>query len=162
MQSLIFYIIALSLLLLSLIKDRQKTLLVLKKTVKGFLKLLPQMTFILLIVGLSLAIISPETILSLLGQNSGIKGIAIAISTGALSLLPSFIAFPLGATLLEQGAGLMQVAGLISALMGIGILTFSMEKRYFGLTFAIYRNAGSLIMTILFVAAIGLIMGTNL
>lgn len=123
------------------------------------MKLLPQMTFILLLVGISLTLLSPQTISAVIGDDSGITGVILAIGTGAISLLPSFIAFPLGATLLEQGAGIAQVAGFISALMGVGIVTFSMEKKFFGTRFALFRNGGSLIMTIIFVVVISLFMG---
>ena len=103
--------------------------------------------------------ITPELISKYLGSSSGLLGILIGITTGAVSLLPAFIAFPLGATILDHGAGITQVAGFISALMGIGILTFSMEKKFFGLRFAVLRNTSSLLATILFVAAIALIGG---
>jgi len=162
LESIIFYTVSGVLLIFSIIKDKKKTLMALKKTVKGFSKLLPQMIFILLLVGLSLSVLSPESISGLIGSSSGIAGIFIGILTGAISLLPSFIAFPLGATLLEQGAGLLQVAGFISALMGIGILTFPMEKKYFGTSFAIYRNVGSLIMTLMFISFIALFIGVSL
>ncbi len=160
MYFIVFYSIATVLLILSLLRSREKTLISLKKTLKGILRLLPQMSFIILLIGLSLAVISPESISSMLGSSSGLKGILIAIGVGSVSFLPSFIAFPLGATLLEQGAGIVQIAGFISSLMGIGIVTFSMEKDFFGTPFAVYRNLGSLIMTIIFIALIaGLLTG---
>lgn len=154
MESILFYSIALILLLISFFQDREKTKKALMKTLKGIQKLLPQMSFILIIIGLSMSLISPERISGIIGNESGVGGVALSIATGAVSLLPAFITFPLGAALLEQGAGLLQVAGFISALMGIGILTFSMEKKYFGQSFAIYRNVGSLVMTVLFVAVL--------
>lgn len=159
MDSKIFYVTAVILLILSIVKDRQKSLRAIKKTVKALFKLLPQMSFILLLLGLGLTILSPESISGLLGSSSGILGVIIALFAGAVTLLPSFIAFPLGATLLDQGAGIVQVGAFISALMGIGIMTFPMEKKFFGIHFAIYRNAGSLIMTILFALALSLFMG---
>jgi uncharacterized membrane protein YraQ (UPF0718 family) len=117
------------------------------------------MSFILIVIGLSLSMLSTETISEIIGENSGIAGIAMAIATGAVTLVPSVIAFPLGATLLDQGAGLLQIAGFLAALMGIGIVTFPMEKQFFGTEFALYRNIGTLVMTITFVLAISVLMG---
>lgn len=162
MEFVIFYLVAIVILIVSIIRDRSKTLLALKKTIKGIQKLMPQMTFILLLIGISLTIISPEMISASIGKSSGIMGLILSILAGAISFLPSFIAFPLGATLLEQGAGLPQVAGFVSSLMGIGIITLSMEKKFFGIHFAIYRNLGSLIMTIIFVTAIWMFTGVRL
>jgi len=158
----IFYTIAALLLFLSFIRERQKSYRAVKKTINALLKLLPQMSFILLLIGLGLTILSPESITGLLGSSSGFLGVVIALIAGGVTLLPSFIAFPLGATLLQQGAGLMQVGAFISALMGIGIVTFPMEKKFFGTHFAIYRNTGSLVMTIIFALVISLILGGNL
>jgi uncharacterized membrane protein YraQ (UPF0718 family) len=129
------------------------------KSIKSLLGLLPQMSFILIVIGLSLSMLSTETISEIIGENSGIAGIAMAIATGAVTLVPSVIAFPLGATLLDQGAGLLQIAGFLAALMGIGIVTFPMEKQFFGTEFALYRNIGTLVMTITFVLAISVLMG---
>ncbi len=130
------------LLLVSAIVDAGKTRTALRKSWMAFLKLLPEMVFILLLVGLSLAIIPPETISQRLGDTSGLLGALIALILGSVSLLPSFIAFPLGATLLENGAGLMQTGIFISALMGVGVLTFPLERKFFGTRFAVARNLG--------------------
>ena len=159
MTFIFFYSLAIVLLILSFIKSRQKSFTALKKTLRGILRLLPQMSFIILLIGLSLSLISPESISKSLGSSSGITGILIAVLAGAVSFLPSFIAFPLGATLLEQGAGLLQVAGFVSALMGIGIITFPMEKEFFGTRFALYRNLGSLVMTGIFIFAVRIFLG---
>lgn len=161
MDNLFLYLIAVILLLISFMKDRAKTKKIILKTFGGFLKLLPQMSFILILIGLSLTLVTPERISSFIGYESGILGVVISIITGAVSLLPSFIAFPLGATMLNNGAGLFQIAGFISALMGIGIVSFPMERKYFGSKFAYFRNIGSLIMTVIFVATLYLVIGDN-
>lgn len=162
MESIIFYSGAVLLLIYSFIKNRQKTIMAVKKSIKSLLGLLPQLSFILLLIGLSLSVLSPEAISGMIGAESGIFGIGLSILTGAVAFLPSFIAFPLGATLLEQGAGLPQVAGFISALMGIGLVTLAVEKSYFGTKFAVYRNLGSLAMTLIFVMVIAITMGGTL
>ncbi|MDC7224450.1 MAG: permease [Spirochaetales bacterium] len=161
MDSMIFYIAAAALLVISLIKDRKETKKAVVKSLKSFIGLLPQMTFIFVMMGISLALLTPETISGIIGGESGLLGYAAALTIGSITLIPSFIAIPLGATLVENGAGLSQVAGFISALMGVGIMTFPVEKTYFGKKFALYRNVGSLIVTILFVLLVRLVFGGN-
>lgn len=157
MNSYYIYGIALVMLILSGIKSKKNIKLVIKKSTTQFFNLLPQVLFIMLFVGLSITLISPEFIAKFLGKESGLIGILAGVTIGAVTLLPSFIAIPLGATIREQGAGILQVAGFISALMGIGVATFSMEKKYFGFSFALYRNIGSLIITLIFVAVIAVV-----
>ncbi|MGD6729892.1 MAG: permease [Pleomorphochaeta sp.] len=161
MQAIIFYSVAFILLIYLAIKDIKLAKTVIKKSIKGFLNLLPQMSFIMVLMGISLSILTVETISSLIGENSGFFGYLIAIGVGGVSLIPSFITIPLGATLVANGAGLSQAAGFISALMGIGVVTFPMEKKYFGTKFALTRNIGCLFMTILFVVVIHFTLGSN-
>ena len=138
------------LLLASAVADAGKTRTALRKTWKAFVRLLPDMAFILLLVGLSLAVIPPDTISRLLGESSGLLGASLALLIGSASLLPSFIAFPLGATLLENGAGLMQTGIFISALMGVGVLTFPLERKSFGVRFAVSRNLAVAVSSVCF------------
>lgn len=157
MNTYLIYGAAAVMLTLSGLKNGKAMKGALKKSTVQFFKLLPQVMFIMLFVGLSITLISPEFIARILGEDSGLKGILAAVSIGGVTLLPSFIAIPLGATVRDQGAGILQVAGFISALMGIGVATFSMEKKYFGFTFALYRNLGSLIITLIFVAVLAVV-----
>lgn len=159
MDSIVLYSIAVILLVFYFFKDKSTARKASMKSLKGFVGLLPQMTFVLLLMGISLAVVTQETISGIIGSGSGLWGETLAVVIGSVSLIPSFIALPLGATLLENGAELPQVAGFISALMGVGIITFSMEARYFGTKFAFYRNTGSLIMTIVFVLVISFVFG---
>lgn len=162
MISLIFYSAAAILLIICFIKDRSLVVEVLKRSWKAFIKLLPQVSFVLLLMGFSLSILTPTIISRIIGEDSGLLGVMIAVSMGSITLIPSFISIPLGATLLESGAGLPQVAGFISSLMGVGVITFPMEKKYFGIKFAVIRNMGGLIMSIVFVILIALFLGVSL
>jgi uncharacterized membrane protein YraQ (UPF0718 family) len=159
MISILFYVVAGTLLIYTYVTDRGKANVAVKKSIKGFMALLPQVSFILILMGISLASVSAETISVVIGGNSGIFGSVLAIIVGAVTLIPSFITIPLGANLLENGAGLPQVAGFISALMGIGVITYPMEKVYFGTKFAVYRNIGCLLMTVLFVVLVTVVFG---
>ena len=82
----------------------------LKKAWKSFENILPQFLSILVIIGIMLALLSPETISKLIGKQSGWIGMVIASIIGSVTLIPGFIAFPLASALLKGGAGYMQIA----------------------------------------------------
>ena len=140
MFTIILYIAACTFLLLSFLKDKGKTKLALKKAWKAFENILPQFLVIVLIIGMVLTALSAQTISELIGGGTGIIGVAILGIIGAITLIPGFIAFPLAASLLQSGAGYMQIAAFISALMMVGILTMPIEMKYFGKKATLIRN----------------------
>jgi len=158
MSNGILYVIVFGLLTLSFIKDLSKTKKALKKAYKSLLKNLSMMVTIMILIGISLTLIDPVYISKLFGSESGIYGIVLGLGIGSVAFMPSFIAFPLGATLLENGAGYPQVAGFISSLMGVGIMSFGMESKYFGTKIAVFRNVLALVASIVFVIAVGGVM----
>jgi uncharacterized membrane protein YraQ (UPF0718 family) len=95
MFTIILYILAIGLLFLSFLKDRKKTKMALKKAWKSFENILPQFLSILIIIGIMLAVLSPQTISKLIGQQSGWIGVVIASFIGSITLIPGFVAFPL-------------------------------------------------------------------
>ena len=90
----------------------------------------PAMLSIMLFVGLSLSILTPSFISSIIGEQSGLLGIMYSAILGSIALIPSFVVFPLGHTLVQHGAGLPQVAALMSTLMSVGLTTLPMEQKY--------------------------------
>ncbi len=148
-------IVAFGLLLLSLIKDKKKTVMALIKAWKSFENILPQLLSILIIIGIMLAVLSPETISKLIGQQSGWLGMIIAALIGSITLIPGFVAFPLASALLKSGAGFMQIAVFISTLMMVGIVTLPVEIKYFGGKATIIRNVLALIFSFIVAIAIG-------
>jgi uncharacterized membrane protein YraQ (UPF0718 family) len=140
MFTIIIYILAIVLLGVSFIRDRKKSRMALLKAWKSFENILPQFLSILLIIGVMLAVLNPDTISRLIGQQSGWAGIVIASIIGSITLIPGFVAFPLADVLLENGAGFMQIAVFISTLMMVGIVTIPVETKYFGKKATILRN----------------------
>ncbi len=134
------YLSAVVLLLASFIKNKKKTRMALKKSWKALENILPQFLSILLIIGITLAILSPQAINSLIGRQSGWFGMMMAATIGSVTLIPGFVAFPLTAALYENGAGLMQIAVFISTLMAVGVVTLPVEIKYFGRKVSIIRN----------------------
>ena len=157
-MTITFYVLAVSGLALSFFKSREKTKLALKKAWKSFENILPQFLAILIIIGVMLAVLTPEQISRLLGSESGWVGVLIAAAIGSITLIPAFVAFPLAAALLNNGAGYMQIAAFVSTLMMVGIVTMPIEKQYFGKKATIARNS----LAFLFSLAVALIMGAVL
>ena len=107
------------------------------------------MFILLLIIGILLVVVSPDFISNVLGADSGIMGYLFALIVGSITFLPSFVAFPLGADLIEAGAGIPQVAGFLVTLMSVGVVYYAAEKKYFSSKAAIYRNLISFIGAII-------------
>jgi len=147
----ILYGVSITALAVSFVKDKKNTRIALKKAWKSFENILPQFLAILVLIGLILAIMTPEQISRIIGAESGWIGVIIASVIGSITLIPGFIAFPLAKALIENGAGYMQIAAFISTLMMVGIVTIPLEMKFFGKKTAIIRNAEAFIFS-LFVA----------
>lgn len=120
----LLYGAAITWLVLSFYKDKEKTKIALKKAWKSFENILPSVLTVLLLIGFILALLDTETISGLLGVDSGIIGMALAAAVGCITLIPGFVAFPLAASLLAAGAGYGQIAIFISTLMMVGLALF--------------------------------------
>ncbi|HKL60944.1 MAG TPA: permease [Acholeplasma sp.] len=59
---------------------------------------------IFVLIGLFDVFIEKETVINLLGKNSGIKGIALSFFLGAFSAGPTIAAFPLALLMMKKGA----------------------------------------------------------
>lgn len=154
MNSIYFYFLAVLFLLISYLKDRQKTKIALFKAWKSFSNLIPEMLSVMMFAGITLAILNPNTISKLIGSKSGFSGIILSLVAGSIALIPGFVAFPLGAALLEEGAGYAQIAAFVSSLMAVGIVTLPLEIKYFNKRTAILRNTFALIVSFIFTMVI--------
>jgi uncharacterized membrane protein YraQ (UPF0718 family) len=144
--------------LFSYIKDKQKTRMAIRKAFKSLENILPAMLVILMVIGVTMAWISPEVISALIGKSSGFLGVMIASILGSITLIPGFIAFPLAANLLKLNAGYTQMAAFISTLMMVGVVTFGMEKNYLGAGLALKRNLAAFVYAVLIAFVIGGLM----
>ncbi|STO31519.1 Predicted permease [Fusobacterium necrogenes] len=151
----VFYIIAILSLIISFIKSREKTKMVLKKAWKSFENIMPQFLSIILLIGVMLAVLTPEQISMFLGKESGIMGVIMAAFIGAITLIPGFVAFPLASALLQNGAGITQIAAFVSTLMMVGIVTIPVEIQYFGKKVTIIRNLSAFIFSLVVAMVMG-------
>lgn len=158
MFTYVLYGLALGLYSFSWFKHRQKTVEAIKKSLKVFMNLLPQLLGLFMIVGILMAVVSPEVISKWMGHGSGIIGILSAAIIGSVTLVPGFVAFPLAARLLEEGAGLMQMATFVTALMMVGIATFPLEAKTMGTRAAIYRNGMAFLLSIAMAGIVGWVL----
>lgn len=152
------YIIAIVSLVISFIKDKQKTKKALKVSYKSISKLMPAILPMMFFIGISLSVLSENLVASLLGNGSGFTGMLIAFFVGAVAFMPSFVAFPLGANLLEHGAGYPQIAAFISSLMAVGVASLPVEIKHFGKRAAVLRNIVSVTASICFALIIWRVM----
>ena len=157
-NGIILYSIAIIYLCISFTKDKHKTKAALLSSWKMLHNVLPDLLAIMLFVGLALSLLTPSLISSIIGENSGLLGIIYSTLIGSIALVPSFIVFPLGHTLVQNGAALPQVAVLMSTLMSVGLTTLSMEQKTFGRSFAYARNISAIIMSLLFALIICVVM----
>lgn len=142
------------LLVVSLLADAQKTIGGVTRGLKMFLKLLPALVTMLALVSIMFFIIPNDTLASLIGKDSGIKGYFIAAVIGSVSLIPGFIAFPLCKILIVNGVEYSTVAIFITTLTMVGIITLPVEAKFFGWKVSILRNVLSFVAAL----AIGIIM----
>lgn len=140
MTGIILYGLCIILLVISFIKDKSKT----KKAFLGGLKslenIMPQFLTIILIVGIMLSILDTNTISNFIGKDSGLIGVILSSIVGSITMMPTFVAFSLGDSLLKNGAGYAQVAALISTLTMVGFITLPLESQYIGKKATYYRN----------------------
>ena len=155
MTSIILYSLAIILLIVSFIKDKGKTKKAIILGLKSFENILPQFLCIIITVGILLSFFTTDTISKILGNSSGFWGIILADIIGSITMMPTFVAFSLGNTLLLNGAGYSQVGALVSSLVLIGLMTFPLEAKYIGKRAAFLRN----LIAFLFSIIVGIILG---
>ncbi|MFW5687160.1 MAG: hypothetical protein ACOCXL_03110 [Halanaerobium sp.] len=139
--------------------DREKTVRGLKIGFKKIRKNSPVFLNMIILVALSLYFVSDNLILKYLGDGSGAVGVALAGGLGSLAFMPGFVAFPLAGVLLEKGVSYTVIAAFTTTLMMVGIVTYPVEKDFFGLKITVIRNIISLMMAVIVSVVIGLFYG---
>ncbi|AMQ19628.1 permease [Thermococcus peptonophilus] len=156
--AIIINLMALVSLLIAFIKDREKAKKSLKIAGKSFVRMFPMVLTIIFIIGLLLGFVPPSQISRFIGEQSGIGGVLLIGTLGAIMHIPALLSFPLAASLLEGGASVTAVAAFITTLTMIGIVTLPLEIKELGRKMALLRNGLSFIIAII----IALIMGAIL
>jgi len=147
----IIYGLAFVVLIVSFVLDKKKTLRGLKKGGMSLIKIIRMLVPLIFIIGILMVIINPDVISAALGEESGILGYLFAFIVGSVTFLPAFVSYPLGAELIEAGAGVPQVAGFLVTVMSVGVVYIAAEIKYFSKKATIYRNLISIIGAIIVV-----------
>ncbi len=155
---IIINLIALILLLMAFLKDKQKAVKSLKVAMMSFVKMLPMLLMIVIVIGLILGFLSPETIQRIVGNQSGFLGVIIIGLFGSVMQIPSILAFPLSASLLEKGASITAISTFLITLTMVGIITLPLEIKELGKRFALLRNILSFIVAIIIAYIMGAIL----
>jgi len=145
--------------LISLIANRGKTLQAGKVAAKRFLNILPAFLIMLILVSIVLFLIPDKAISSYLGVENKFTGVFFASFIGSITLMPGFIAYPLCGILLQKGVSYMVLAAFTTTLMMVGILTYPIEKDYFGRRVTVIRNTVSYFIALIIAVAIGFFFG---
>lgn len=145
-------------LIAALFRDRKRALAALKMAGKMFLSLLPMLVIIILLIGLLLGFLPPGKLEQFLGSQSGPLGTLITAIAGSFLHIPALLAFPLSASLLEQGASVRVVAAFITTLTMIGMVSLPIEIREMGKGFALMRNGLSFIAALLIATIMGVLL----
>ncbi len=153
-----FWIIAIVLFVISIVKNKKKTFEAMKKS-KGMMgNMMGEIVAIIFLIGLVLTFIPPETIKAILGSSNTIVSTFISAIVGSITLIPAFVAFPLVGSLVDAGASIVPAVAFLTTLTMVGIVTFPLEKKEFGTKFALVRN----LLSFGFAIIISLVMGVLL
>ncbi len=143
------WLITLGLVIFSLFKDKGKTKEALKKAFFMGRGMALSIFAVIFAIGLILAVLPPDRIAEVIGNQNVYVATVVAASLGTVTLIPAFIAFPLIGTLVGAGVGIMPSVAFLTTLTMVGVATFPLEKREFGVKFALTRNMLSFVFAII-------------
>lgn len=144
--------------IISLKKDKVKTKKALKMAFGMGKGMLGSILSIIFLIGLILAILPPEKIATFVSSQSLFLATFVSAAFGTITLIPAFIAFPLVGTLVNAGVSVVPSVAFLTTLTMVGVVTFPLEKREFGLKFTAARNGLSFIFAIIIALIMGVII----
>lgn len=143
---------------ISFFKDKKRAKQALKMAFGMGKGMLGSILSIIFLIGLILTILPPESIASYVGRQSKLLATVVSAMFGTITLIPAFIAFPLVGTLVHAGVGIVPAVAFLTTLTMVGIVTFPLEKREFGLKFTAVRNGLSFLFAILIALVMGVVI----
>jgi len=153
------YIITGLAILISLISSREKTLKAIRIAAKRFVNILPAFLIMLVLISIVLFLVPDTVIVNYLGSNNKFLGVLFVSIFGSITLMPGFIAFPLCGILLKKAVPYMVLSAFTTTLMMVGVLTYPVEKEYFGMKVTILRNVISLFIALAVAVMTGIFFG---
>jgi uncharacterized membrane protein YraQ (UPF0718 family) len=140
---------------ISLAKDKVRTKQALKMALGMGKGMAASILSIIFAIGLILTLLPPTDIATFVSNQSVLLATVVAALFGTITLVPAFIAFPLVSTLVNAGVGVVPSVAFLTTLTMVGVVTFPLEKKAFGVKFTAVRNS----LSFLFAIAIALAMG---
>ncbi|MBW1715992.1 MAG: permease [Deltaproteobacteria bacterium] len=157
-RALLINVFAFACLLISLIRNKEKTKQSLIGAVKSFFRILPMVFIVIIVIGLLLGFVPPAKISDIVGEQAGFGGLILIAFLGTTLHIPALISFPLVASLLKGGASVTAVAAFITTLTMVGIVTLPLEIKELGKKITLLRNGISFIFAIIIALIIGAIL----
>ncbi|MCK9443184.1 MAG: hypothetical protein M0Q14_01420 [Tissierellaceae bacterium] len=152
------YVVSVITIIVSFIVNKDKTIKGLTIGKNKFMNILPNYLKLLIIISLVL-LLSENFIVTYLAQDNMILGLLSSIIIGSITIMPGFIAYPLAKILLNKGVPYMVVSGFVTSLMLVGLVTYPVEKEYFGRKATILRNIGGITIAALIAIITGILYG---
>jgi len=146
-------------LLISFIINKEKTIKAIKIATVKFKKIFPTFITMLIFVSIILFLFPDELISNYLGNNRKYISVLLASFFGSITLMPGFVAFPLCGLLLSKGIPYMVLSAFTTTLMMVGIITFPIEKEYFGVKVTVIRNVISFFIALIVAVITGIFFG---
>lgn len=153
------YIFTILAVVISFFADQNKTFKAFKVAYKKLKKILPQFISMLIFVSVVLFFLPESKISYYLSGSSILLTTIVAALLGSITMMPGFIAFPLCGILLSNGASYTTVAAFSSTLMMVGLVTYPIEKQYFGHKITVIRNIINFVIAIIVALFVGIILG---
>ncbi len=153
------YVVTAIALLVSLGWSREKTRDAISLATRRLLKILPAFVTMMVLFSVTITLLPEEMVAKLVGGESGYLGVTIAAGIGSIVFMPGFIAFPLSGALLSQGIPYMVLAAFTTTLMMVGVVTYPIERQFFGPAVTLIRNGIGLLIALIVAAATGLVFG---
>jgi len=153
------YIVTVIAMVFSLIADWRRTLKAIKIAIKRFINILPAFLIMLILVSIVLFLVPDKVISRYIGSDNKLISTVLASLFGSITLMPGFIAFPLCGILLKKGVSYMVLSAFTTTLMMVGVLTYPVEKEYFGIKVTIIRNTISFLIAIVIAITTGFFFG---
>jgi len=150
--ALLCSILIISAILLSIFPDRKRT--VIGVSSNFFIEMILILPAVMVMLGLFEVWVPKNIVVKYIGKASGMKGILLSLTLGALPTGPLYIAFPMAAALIKKGAKISNIVIFLSAWACIKIPQEMVELQFLGLHFMLSR----LILTIAFVILMGLLI----
>ncbi len=156
--TLSFWAITLILTAVSILKDKKKTIAAMKKSKSMMGNMMGEIVAIIFIIGLILTLIPPESIRSVLGSSNTFLSTILAAMVGSITLIPAFVAFPLVGSFVDVGASIVPAAAFLTTLTMVGVVTFPLERKEFGLKFTLTRNLMSFVFAVIIALSMGVVL----